>query len=147
MCAADGEANFRPHNNRTDSAFPVLLSIVPKVSGPSKQKRALGNQGSLGKVSKHQADLPLKIFWDESVLLFAKASCEGFVSANHNETLKAQRDELVGCPVTGRKQRISQSKMNQNLNATVQTFEKQVKIFFCDFYVVYNWSEFWVWWI
>lgn len=71
MCAADGEANFRPHNNRTDSGFPVLLSIVPEVSGPSKQRRALGNQGLLGQVSKHQA-FPLKIFLDESVLLLCK---------------------------------------------------------------------------
>lgn len=29
MCVADGDTNFRPHNNRTDSLFPVLLYVVP----------------------------------------------------------------------------------------------------------------------
>lgn len=33
LCVADGDTNFRPHNNRTDNLFPVLLYIVPESPG------------------------------------------------------------------------------------------------------------------
>lgn len=68
--------------------FLCYCPLFQKSPAPQNKSEHFGNQGSLGKVSKHQADLPLKIFLDESVLLLAKTSCERFVSANHNETPK-----------------------------------------------------------
>lgn len=34
---ADGATNFRPHNNRADNLFPVLLYIVPRSVQPDKR--------------------------------------------------------------------------------------------------------------
>lgn len=62
MCVADGDTNFRPHNNRTDNLFPVLLYIVPGSLQPDRSTPMYPTL-QLKLVTEDQAKSPSSYFW------------------------------------------------------------------------------------
>lgn len=64
MCVEDRDTNFRPHNNRTDNLFPVLLYIVPKSLQPGKHTHMNIHSALTGYLTS--GPVPMKIFLDFS---------------------------------------------------------------------------------